>query len=901
MFRLYPRFAYVEIAENLQQQCYKAWTYEPTLIGRIAEAARSLRDISKDPVVLAYSEWINAIDALVAGDLNTCLSFINSSETLFLDSEQTHLAAKTQTSKLYVLGLLGKYEEAVKCGLEAREVFLQHNDIYSAGKIEHNIGNLHWRRDLYKESEPFLASAHSRFEQIKDERQLAMVENCQAFVKTLQNDFPVAESLYNVALERAIRNDLTVTAAEIETGLSNLYLFKGHYDLALEFLERSRQKYDELAMPLQSAGCDLEIADIYLELNLLPEALQRYDRCISEFTVLGGQAELAKSYLGRARTLQRLGHSEKLRENLDAAQELFENEENSVAVGSVRLARAQEMLHSGFLEPADKEVSAALRIFKEGASIRLSLFARWLRCEIYFASGRIKDLEAELSDILEEATDSREIQYLCLVLLGRITGEQEYFISAVELVERSRIELAAPELRTSFFAEKLTPYNELVKICLSRKEYKEALQWHERSRSRSMVDVAEIDHGKDVDERTRRIREELNWFQRRHTATGSANESERSTTIELRKNIERLEREYAEILRRNHAKNRSGILSGIDLNIDEFRERLGDATAVEFITLDGKISVFVISKHDFSAVRDYLDEGELNAAIDQYLFQVNTGRFFGRLSPSDQISALERLKIRSKKLFEMIFKPIEHLIGSERIVVLASGKMHTLPFHSLFDGQKYLCERAVVSYSPSLSLLNEKLGTLPCDRKTALIAGVADSVIPLANVEIAEVSRYFERAVCLSGSEATISSIRDSLPGNRVFHLSCHGQFRPDNPSFSSLGLFNEKMTANDVRTLPLERCIVVLSSCEGAINEVVRGEELIGLTGAFFAAGASTLIHSLWRINDEAALELMVEFYKGFAAGSDPAKALNRAQLRMIERGEDPYLWAPFIVTGGW
>ncbi len=119
----YPQFTSAQVAEELQQQCYEAWTHEPTAIGRIAETARSLSDISKDPIVFGYSEWINAIEALVAGDLNSCLSFINSSEKEFLDAEQTHLSAKTQTSKLYVLGLLGRYDEAIECGLKAREVF----------------------------------------------------------------------------------------------------------------------------------------------------------------------------------------------------------------------------------------------------------------------------------------------------------------------------------------------------------------------------------------------------------------------------------------------------------------------------------------------------------------------------------------------------------------------------------------------------------------------------------------------------------------------------------------------------------------------------------------------------------------------------------------------------------
>jgi hypothetical protein len=125
------------------------------------------------------------------------------------------------------------------------------SNLYFAGKIGHNIENLYWRRDFCLESEPFPVSAHRRFEQIGDQRQLAMVENCQAFVDALQNNFRAAASVYERALKRAAENNLVVSEAEIETGMSNLYLFQERLDLALKFMERSRRKYDSLSVPHQ--------------------------------------------------------------------------------------------------------------------------------------------------------------------------------------------------------------------------------------------------------------------------------------------------------------------------------------------------------------------------------------------------------------------------------------------------------------------------------------------------------------------------------------------------------------------------------------------------------------------------------------------------------------------------
>ncbi len=52
-------------------------------------------------------------------------------------------------------------EEAIGTGLRG-EVFLIHQDLPAAGRIEHNIGNICWRRDRYQEAEQALPEARAR-------------------------------------------------------------------------------------------------------------------------------------------------------------------------------------------------------------------------------------------------------------------------------------------------------------------------------------------------------------------------------------------------------------------------------------------------------------------------------------------------------------------------------------------------------------------------------------------------------------------------------------------------------------------------------------------------------------------------------------------------------------------
>ncbi len=107
-----------------------------------------------------------------------------------------------------------------------------------------------------------------------------------------------------------------------------------------------------------------------------------------------------------------------------------------------------------------------------------------------------------------------------------------------------------------------------------------------------------------------------------------------------------------------------------------------------------------------------------------------------------------------------------------------------------------------------------------------------------------------------------------------------------------------------DVYNLRLAAGLVVLSGCETALGQEVRGEGLVGLTQGFLYAGARQVVASLWRVEDRATAELMSAFYRGLVVeGRPPADALRRAQLavRSDRRWRSPYYWSAFGVQGDW
>jgi CHAT domain-containing protein len=260
-----------------------------------------------------------------------------------------------------------------------------------------------------------------------------------------------------------------------------------------------------------------------------------------------------------------------------------------------------------------------------------------------------------------------------------------------------------------------------------------------------------------------------------------------------------------------------------------------------------------------------------------------------------------RVRRHLELLYDQLLRPIEERIGERRLVIVPHRALHYLPFQALHDGATYLIERREVSYAPSALVLQQCLARSPPTFKRMLLLGVADDQTPRVRDEIEALSSLFPETVALLDHNATIEALRRHAPAADVVHLACHGRFRPDNPLFSALQLGNGWLTVRDAYSLGLDCSLVTLSACETGMNDVVPGDELIGLARGFFAAGSPSLLISLWTVDDEATAHLMTEFYQHLRESRSPAAALRHAQLRIMGMKPHPFFWSPFVLVGRW
>lgn len=148
-----------------------------------------------------------------------------------------------------------------------------------------------------------------------------------------------------------------------------------------------------------------------------------------------------------------------------------------------------------------------------------------------------------------------------------------------------------------------------------------------------------------------------------------------------------------------------------------------------------------------------------------------------------------------------------------------------------------------------------------------------------------------------------------------IVHFATHGIMNDKHPELSGivLSMVNERgepedgyLTLHDIYNLDLPVNLVVLSACRTGIGKQVRGEGLLGLTRGFMYAGASRVVASLWRMDDEASAELMRRFYLHMLGKNkmSASAALRKAKLEMMSAGGEwsaPFYWAGFVLQGDW
>ena len=399
------------------------------------------------------------------------------------------------------------------------------------------------------------------------------------------------------------------------------------------------------------------------------------------------------------------------------------------------------------------------------------------------------------------------------------------------------------------------------------------------------------------------------------------------------------------------------------LSLDEVQKRLldDDTVLLEYVLGDERSYVWVVTRNSlFSYELAPRQEIETSARKLHELIasrQMIYGESVAARSER-QAQADAQIPTQTDLLSKLIIGPLAGVLEKKRLLVVADGALQYVPFQMLTAPETgaYLLQKYEIVNLPSASTL-ALLQSVAANRKPASksVAVLADPVFEAddprvtANVKRLQPRRSNDVQLALrdagitpdggqiprllaSGAEANgiiaaapwytgfkavgFDANREivfgpQLSDYRIIHFATHGLINSERPELSGivLSLFDSEgrpqngfLRLHDIYNLHLPADLVVLSACSTGLGKDVRGEGLIGLTRGFMYAGASGVIASLWKVDDDATAELMKHFYEAlFQEGMAPAAALRHAQLTLSQnkRWQSPYYWAGFVIQG--
>jgi CHAT domain-containing protein len=919
----HPAIAWDEVVNTLTEKVWQEVRIDTHRAKRLADAALDVAQTLGSPSLLARSLRSKA-NAMYALDEHTeAVQLHEQAIALFEQTGEEAELARTLSGSIQSLLLLGRYDQALAAGDRASAIFKQQGNTRRLARLEINIGNIYHRQDRFTEALAFYERAYQQMLAHDDAEGLAAVLSNLSLCHISLNDFPKALELHQAARRHCEQKNMPILVAYADYNIAYLYFLRGEYGRSIQLLREASVSAKKANDAYQLALCNLDLSEIYLELNLSAEAGELGRAANEGFHDLGFGYEAAKALGFAAIAASRQGQAFEAVKLFARAKEMFVRDQNQVWPALIDLYEALVLFTEGRLFEARRLCAAAHEFFRtstssmRGKAVLADLLLARIALRLGDTSLAKQHCGAALTVLAK--LDSPTLFYQAEFLMGeveRAIGNEDAayrsYCRARTAVERLRSSLRGEELKIAFFENKLEVYESLVDICLRRQNsFEEAFAYIEQAKSRTLMDLlnqpvhvpSAVDPGQSELVRSiRNLREELNWYynliereqlrpeERSQERVQHLEQQARSRESDLMRAVK--EATVAEA-------NEAGLQVPSNMSLEEIRSVLpADTALVEFFCAYERNVVCVLTR-DKLHICPVTVQSRIQKLLQFLQFQMSKFRLDPQYVTNFSQPMLESTQAHLKSLYQELIAPIRHLLDCRHIVFVQHGLLHYVPFHALHDGESYLIDRFSISYAPSASVYAH-CQTKPVNAAgDSLILGVPDARTPAIRAEVEALAQILPQAKLFLGEDATEDVLQTHGPRSKTVHIATHGYFRQDNPMFSSIRLGTSHLSLYDMAHLQLPVELVVLSGCATGLNVVTPGDELMGLVRGLLQAGAQSLVLSLWDVHDDSTKEFMVEFYTQLQQGRSKAESMQSAFISLRERRPHPYHWAPFLLIG--
>jgi len=562
----------------------------------------------------------------------------------------------------------------------------------------------------------------------------------------------------------------------------------------------------------------------------------------------------------------------------------------------------------------------------------------------------------EAIDLANKLKEGSKILWEAYLEIANAYNEQKEYQNALEnyqksikVIENIRLGMKLEEYKARFLGtdKRIKAYNNIIDLLMrlhksepEKSYHLTAFQYLERAKARAFLDsleVADIDVSKAIDSKLlnqeSELMKDISMIYIKLLAPGLSKQQKNNLDEQLKEYEDRLETLKNEIRISSPAYADLKYPQPISLE-DAQKKLLDDRTAFfEYCIGEKNSYAFVVTKNNFKIFQIPPAE-EIQIKVTDYLHAI-----------SDRDN--QDFHVGYELFSSLVFPGLNEKI--EKLIFIPDDVLNYLPFETLIcekNEKRWLINDYKIGYVPSISCLREIIQNKKTKnrnpRKDILAFGDPDFGIyekednrndlfqpyssqesnyirlQFSGREIERISSLFKKTKrnAFTRERATEGRLKQmNLDDYKIVHFATHGLIYDEKPARSSIVLsLNNNTTKHnksredgflqmrEIFNLRLNADLVTLSSCQTGLGQLIRGEGIRSLNRAFFFAGSSSVIISLWPVNDQASSQLMERFYTYLRSSKSTMDALQSSKLEMIASGiqlSHPYYWAGFIVTG--
>ncbi len=795
-------------------------------------------------------------------------------------------------------------ERALQIAREAKDRSSEATALQSLGEIHDSLGD---RREALRD---YSEALRIRTEANDGPGKATGLGNLAAVYSDL-GEIDRSIALYEESIKVSEAEGEPENAASSLNGLAGIYQLRAEPLKALSYYQKALELARAVKHKSREAAALINIAKVYDSFNQHEQALKANHDAVAAFRAVEDPS-------GEATALANLGTLSNTpgrhREALDYLNQALDRQR---AIEN-RDGQAHTLQGIGNTHRDAGDLTRAIDAYTESLVLMTAIENRAGEAMVCNNLGFTYDLQRNYSKASEyylralplaRSVGDRRGEATLLSNLGFLREKQGDLEEAATLYEqailiREHIRTAArlDEFKTAVADESAELYSHAILLKIKAGKPAEAFELSEKSRARTLLDQmngARINMRKAADrdliEQEQSLRFELTSLEKKLTeevASGGAPEA----CAPLQGRLNQGRQAYGEIVIRLKASNPEyAELQGYSpISRVEIQRLLGtDTTLLSYYVTTSKTLVFIVTRDSFNVVEIPVGKKELQNAIAWF-------RSFASVRGPVPVSL--------KQLDGWLIAPLRQQIKTPRVCVIPHGILHQLPFAALYDGKSYFGEQHTIYYLPAASLLPSIKRRDSQASKRLLVLAQANAAgwpsLHYVDQEAEALARLYQGKALLTGQASKGEFLR--LAGDyNILHIASHAELNTRSPLFSRILLTpdqngNRGLEVREMYELNLSHTsLVVLSACESQLGTQSRGDDIVGLNRAFIFAGASTVIASLWTVDDQATGVLMRSFYTHLKRGIGKAEALRMAQSETRHQYPNPYYWAAFVLTG--